>query len=818
MNKTYSRQTDMKWQKKWQATELYKFDRERVDKKLYCLEMFSYPSGSKLHLGHWYNYGLTDSWARLKRLQGHEVFQPMGFDAFGLPAENFAIKTGVHPRTSTESNMATMRRQLSEMGAMFDWDYQLATCDPEYYRWTQWLFLQLYKNDLAYLSEAPVNWCPSCQTVLANEQVVNGLCERCDAEIVRRDMTQWFFRITKYAEELLDGLNDLDWPSRTIAAQRNWIGKSTGSLIQFEVADSEHHFSVFTTRPDTLMGSTYAVLAPEHKLVDQITTPENRQLVADYELAARKLSEIDRLSTDKAKTGVFTGAYAIHPLTSQKIPIWIADYVLASYGTGAVMAVPGHDTRDYDFAVKYGLPIPQVIKSTDGSPDDLPYTPYGILVNSGEFDGLTSEEGMKAIVNSLAKDEQGSFSINYRLRDWLISRQRYWGAPIPIIHCPECGIVPVPEEDLPVELPFDVDYKPEGKPPLASNEAFYHTTCPKCGGPAHRDPNTLDTFVDSSWYFLRYPDNKNSNEAWDADWINKMLPVDKYVGGPEHACMHLLYARFITMALRDMGYLNFGEPFLSLTHQGIILGPDGKRMSKSRGNVISPDNYIAEFGSDVLRLFLAFGYAYTEGGPWNESGLKAVARFVERVERMIIHINELRQSDTPHHNALGKAEKDVNYVRHYAIKGITADADHMQYNTCVSRMMELINALYKYDLENDVKNVAFMADCARDLMLMISPFAPHFAEEMWEQSGYPYSIFNQQWPEYDEKALILDTVEIAIQINGKIRDKIDISSSMTKAEIEALVVSNDTVKAAIGDKKIVKIIVVPQRLVNIVVR
>ena len=496
-------------------------------------------------------------------------------------------------------------------------------------------------------------------------------------------MTQWFFRITKYAEELLDGLNDLDWPSRTIAAQRNWIGKSTGSLIQFDVADSEHHFSVFTTRPDTLMGSTYAVLAPEHKLVDQITTPENRQLVADYELAARKLSEIDRLSTDKAKTGVFTGAYAIHPLTSQKIPIWIADYVLASYGTGAVMAVPGHDTRDYDFAVKYELPIPQVIKSTDGSPDDLPYTPYGILVNSGEFDGLTSEEGMKAIVNSLAKDDQGSFSINYRLRDWLISRQRYWGAPIPIIHCPECGIVPVPEEDLPVELPFDVDYKPEGKPPLASNEAFYHTTCPKCGGPAHRDPNTLDTFVDSSWYFLRYPDNKNSNEAWDADWINKMLPVDKYVGGPEHACMHLLYARFITMALRDMGYLNFGEPFLSLTHQGIILGPDGKRMSKSRGNVISPDNYIAEFGSDVLRLFLAFGYAYTEGGPWNESGLKAVARFVERVERMIIHINELRQSDTPHHNALGKAEKDVNYVRHYAIKGITADADqHAVQHVC----------------------------------------------------------------------------------------------------------------------------------------
>ncbi len=811
---TYSRKTDLKWQRKWDETKLYSFNKENLDKKLYCLEMFSYPSGANLHLGHWYNYGLTDSWARLKRLQGYEVFQPMGFDAFGLPAENFAINTGVHPKTSTENNINTMRKQLREMGAMFDWDYEVVTCEPEYYKWTQWLFLKLFDKDLAYISDAPVNWCPSCQTVLANEQVVDGHCERCDAEIIRRDMTQWFFKITAYADKLLDNLDSLDWPSRTIAAQKNWIGKSVGSDIEFEIDGTNHSFTVFTTRPDTLYGASYAVLAPEHKLVDKIVKDEYKESVQEYQLYARKQSEIDRLSTAKEKSGVFTGSYAIHPLNGEKLPIWIADYVIASYGTGAVMAVPGHDSRDYDFAKKYTLPIPRVIKG-QGNDDSLPFTDYGTLVNSDKFNDLTSEEAINEIVNELKNSSKGDFAISYRLRDWLISRQRYWGAPIPIIHCDSCGTVPVPEEDLPVVLPFDVDYKPKGKAPLQTNSDFYHTKCPKCDGEAFRDPNTLDTFVDSSWYFLRYPDNKNPQKAWDPSLINKMLPVDKYVGGPEHACMHLLYARFINMALNDMGFVDFEEPFKSLTHQGIILGPDGKRMSKSKGNVVSPDGYIEEHGSDVLRLFLAFGYAYTEGGPWDENGISATVRFVERVERIIQKVNTYELTD---YSLMKKDEKELNYIRNYAIKGITEDADKMQYNTCVSRMMELTNALYKYDNDVNTKNIQLMKDCIKDLMIIMSPFAPHFCEEMWNQSGYEFSIFNQDWPEVNESALILETVEIAVQINGKVRSKLDISSSLSKQEIEEFALNDSEVKSLIEGKSVIKVIVVPNRLVNIVVK
>ncbi len=809
--KNYSRKTDLKWQKRWEETKLYKFDRSRIKDKLYCLEMFSYPSGYKLHVGHWYNYGLTDSWARMKRMQGYEVFQPMGFDAFGLPAENYAIQTGVHPQVSTENNIVSMRRQLREMGAMFDWDYELSTCDPEYYKWTQWLFLQLYKHDLAYMAEAPVNYCPSCQTVLANEQVVNGLCERCDAEVIQKNMTQWFFRITKYVERLLAGLDNLDWPTRTIAAQRNWIGKSIGSELLFRVADSDLSFKVFTTRADTLSGATYAVLAPEHHLVEQLTKPEFTEAVAAYQEEARKQTEVQRLSTEKEKTGVFIGSYAVHPLSGEHIPIWIADYVLASYGTGAVMAVPGHDTRDFAFATKYNLPIVRVITSETEPP--LPFVEDGILINSGQFNGLNSEDARKKIVEFLQDKQEAEFKTSYRLRDWLISRQRYWGAPIPVIHCPHCGIVPVPEKDLPVELPFNVDYTPSGKPPLASNEEFYHTKCPICQADSVRDPNTLDTFVDSSWYFLRFPDNKNSNEPFNSEWINKMLPVDKYVGGPEHACMHLLYSRFINMALKDMGYVDFEEPFLSLTHQGIILGPDGKRMSKSRGNVISPDSYIDQFGSDILRVFLAFGYAYTEGGPWDENGIQATVRFIERVERLLNRIKDLPEG----HDNIDKAEKEVNYTRHYAIKGITEDAHRMQFNTCISRLMELTNALYRY-LELPEQNTRFIKEVGRDLMLLIAPFAPHFAEEMWEEAGYEYSIFNQQWPAFDPDALILDTVEIVLQINGKIRAHLEIPSSMDKKEIEEYILGNDEYAVHWEGKQIVKIIVVPGRLVNIVVR
>jgi leucyl-tRNA synthetase len=534
---TYSTAVDRKWQKRWAETELYKFDTSRTDKKLYCLEMFSYPSGAKLHVGHWWNYGLADSWTRMKRLQGWNVFHPMGFDAFGLPAENYAIKTGIHPLDSTVSNIETMEQQLRLLGATYDWDYEVKTCMPDYYRWTQWLFLKLYERGLAYRKEAPVNWCPSCNTVLANEQVVDGCCERCETPVTKRNLTQWFFKITDYAEELLQKLDGLDWPERTKIMQRNWIGKSVGANIDFRLADHDGAVTVFTTRADTLLGVSYVVIAPEHPLVDAITTADRLPAVREYQEYAKRQSEVDRLSTTKEKTGVFTGAYAIHPLTGERIPVWIADYVLATYGTGCVMAVPAHDTRDHEFAVKYELPIPRVIKARDAGADALPFTEYGVLVNSGEFDGITSEDGLVRIVARLAESGKGEAKVTYRLRDWLVSRQRYWGTPIPVIHCDHCGIVPVPEDQLPVLLPYVDDYRPaaDGQSPLAKSAEFVNTTCPVCGRPARRDTDTLDTFVCSSWYYLRYPNARDSEQAFDPAWTNKLLPVDKYVGGPEHA-------------------------------------------------------------------------------------------------------------------------------------------------------------------------------------------------------------------------------------------------------------------------------------------
>ncbi|HCD09037.1 MAG: leucine--tRNA ligase [Thermoanaerobacter sp.] len=814
----YSVEIDRKWQKRWEETKLYKFNPKNVDKKLYCLEMFSYPSGAKLHVGHWYNYGPTDSWARMKRMQGWEVFHPMGFDAFGLPAENYAIKTGIHPYDSTMENIRTMEKQLREMGATFDWDYEVITCLPDYYKWTQWIFLKLFEAGLAYRKKAPVNWCPSCQTVLANEQVIDGKCERCGTEVTKKDLTQWFFKITAYAEELLEKLDELDWPEKTKIMQRNWIGKSDGAEIEFKVDGKDLTFKVFTTRADTLYGATYVVIAPEHEIVDLITTEEYKQAVEEYKEYARKQSEIERLSTEKEKTGVFTGAYAIHPLTGEKLPIWIADYVLATYGTGCVMAVPAHDERDYEFATKYNLPIKRVIKGIGDVEDSLPFVEYGVLVDSGEFAGLKSEEARIKIVEKLKQEGRAEFKVNYRLRDWLVSRQRYWGAPIPVIHCERCGIVPVPEEDLPVLLPYDVEFAPTGESPLKKHEGFMNVTCPKCGGKALRDPDTLDTFVDSSWYFLRYPDNKNDKEPFNKEWINKMLPVDKYVGGAEHATMHLLYARFVTKALRDLGYLDFDEPFKSLVHQGTILGPDGSRMSKSKGNVISPDEYIKEYGSDVFRLYLMFGFAYSEGGPWNDDGIKAIARFVNRVERFIDKFIETRNNPGKIKDDMGKDEKELNYVRQYAIKGVTEDAERFQFNTAIARIMELVNALYKYEADVEVKNIKFYEEVVADLIRLLAPFAPHFSEEMWEKLGYEYSVFNQKWPKWDEKALQRDVVEIAVQVNGKVRGRLEVPSNATDEEVEKLALSDKNVKAYVDGKEIKKVIVVKNRLVNIVVK
>ncbi|NLY19274.1 MAG: leucine--tRNA ligase [Clostridiaceae bacterium] len=811
----YSTKIDEKWQKRWEETRLYRFDREKLNKKLYCLEMFSYPSGANLHVGHWYNFGLTDSWARMKRLQGYNVFHPMGFDAFGLPAENYAIKTGIHPKDSTYKNIDTMEKQLKKMGATYDWDYELITSDPEYYKWTQWIFLKLYEKGLAYRKKAPVNWCPSCKTVLANEQVVDGACERCHNEVSKRDLTQWFFKITEYAQELLDCIPDLDWPEKTKKIQVNWIGRSEGAEVEFSVYNSDKTFKVFTTRADTLYGVTYVVLSPESELTGEITTDEYREQVEAYKEYARKQTDVERLSTVKEKSGVFTGGYAVNPVNGEKIPIWISDYVLVSYGTGCVMAVPGHDERDFEFATKFNLPIRRVINGKDGKPAELPFVEYGVLTNSMEFTGMDSETARIAIVEKLKKEGKAEFKVNYRLRDWLVSRQRYWGAPIPVIHCEYCGIVPVPEEELPVELPYDVEFTPDGESPLLKCEAYINTTCPECGKPAKRDPDTLDTFVCSSWYYLRYPDNKNSREAFNREWINKLLPVDKYVGGAEHAAMHLLYSRFITKALRDMGYLDSDEPFKSLIHQGTILGPDGSRMSKSKGNTVSPDKYIEEYGSDVFRLYLAFGFAYTEGGPWSDEGIKAISRFVNRVDRLVEKFRE--EKSMPGSDAYGANEKELTFVQHTAIKGVTEDAEKFQFNTSIARLMELVNALYKYDsLPN--KNRKLMEEAIRDLIILLSPFAPHFAEEMWEVMGYEYSVFNQSWPVYDPKALVKDTVEMAVQINGQVKYRIEVASDADKKVIEETALNDEKAATYLKDKQIIKIIVIPGRLVNIVVK
>ncbi|WP_353892277.1 leucine--tRNA ligase [Proteinivorax hydrogeniformans] len=809
---SYSTKIDEKWQKKWDETELYKFDTDNVEQKLYCLEMFSYPSGSNLHAGHWYNYGLTDSWARFKKLKGHEVFQPMGFDAFGLPAENYAIKTGIHPKDSTMNNIDTMEKQLKAMGAMFDWDYSVVTCDPKYYRWTQWLFLKLYENDLAFRKNAQVNWCPQCNTVLANEQVIEGFCERCENEVTKKKLTQWFFKITKYAEELLEGHKDIDWPEKTKAMQKNWIGKSIGSEITFKIVDKDINFTAFTTRPDTLFGVTYAVLAPENPLVDEITTKEYREQMDSYIEETKKRSEIERQASNDEKTGVFTGSFAINPINGEKIPVWVADYVLYSYGTGAVMAVPGHDERDFQFATKYELPIKRVIESSDD--DSLPFTGEGKLVNSDEFDGLSWQDGKKAIIDKLNQSKLGKNKVQYKLRDWLVSRQRYWGAPIPIIYCDDCGVVPVPEKDLPVELPYDVDFSPDGISPLKKHEDFINTHCPKCGKEAKRETDTLDTFVDSSWYFLRYPDNENTEKPFDKEWIDKMLPVDKYVGGPEHACMHLLYARFIFKALRDMGYVSSSEPFKSLIHQGIILGPDGNKMSKSKGNVISPDSYIEEYGSDVFRLYLMFGFAYTEGGPWDENGIKPIKRFVDRIERIIL--TYLQNSSDSDDKQMGKEEKELNYLRHNTIKSVDNDTDKFQFNTSIARMMELLNGLFKYMETDKSKNLKLVREILEDFVIILAPHAPHFAEEMWEKLGMEYSVFNQQFPKYDERALVMDTQELAVQINGKVRGKIEVESGSSNEEIEKTALSNDKISANLEGKTVRKVIVIKGRIVNIV--
>ncbi|HPZ08038.1 MAG TPA: leucine--tRNA ligase [Candidatus Eremiobacteraeota bacterium] len=822
MTEYNTKKIEEKWKKKWEEWKLYEVDVEKIeeDKKCYCLVMFSYPSGDKLHVGHWFNFGPTDTWARFKKMQGYQVFEPMGFDAFGLPAENYAVKTKVHPRISTINNIEFMRKQLREIGAMYDWRYEVVTCEPEYYKWTQWVFLQLYKRGLAYKAEAPVNWCPECNTVLANEQVQDGNCDRCHTEVTKKSLNQWFFRITGYAEKLLEGLQHIDWPEKTKIMQTNWIGRSEGTEVYFNIAESNKTFTVFTTRPDTLYGATYVVFAPEHPLVSEITTVDRKEEVKKYIENTLKIKEIDRTSTIKEKTGVFTGAYAINPINGEKIPVWIADYVLYSYGTGAVMAVPAHDERDFEFAKKYNLPVREVILKpgkNKETPLEKPYADAGIMVNSAHFNGLSSDRGIDKITKELEEKAKGKPKINYRLRDWLISRQRYWGAPIPVIYCPDCGEVPVPEEELPVLLPDNVDFSPTGESPLKKCKEFLNTTCPKCRKGATREVDTMDTFVCSSWYFLRYPCAQNSRVPFEKELINKMLPVDKYVGGPEHTCMHLLYARFITMALHDMGYINFTEPFSSLTHQGMILGPDHFRMSKSRGNVISPESYIEKYGSDIFRCYLMFGFAYTEGGAWEDAAIVAIDRFLKRFWKIVNNYTELFQKDEEKRE-LTEEDKNLNRVRHNSIKGITYDIERFQFNTSISRIMELVNELYKYsEIPQEKQNNGLIKEIIEDLIRLFAPMAPHFTEELWEKTGHKKSIFLETWPTYDPLALAREMINIAVQINGKLRAQMEIPVSITDKELQAEVLKYGRIPKLLEGKNIKKIIIVKRKLVNIVV-
>lgn len=804
---------ESKWQKWWEDQGLYNFKADS-DNKLYCLTMFSYPSGDKLHIGHWYNFGPADTWARFKRLQGFDIFEPMGFDAFGLPAENFAIKHGIHPADSTDKNTATMERQLRAIGAMYDWNKKVDTSKPEYYKWTQWVFLQLYKEGLAYRAQAPVNWCPGCSTVLANEQVIDGCCERCDSKVERKNLKQWFFRITKYAQRLLDNIPSLNWPDKTKQMQNNWIGRSEGALIDFPLEGKEGRIKVFTTRPDTLMGVTYLVMSPENPLIDEIVAPSFQEKVSEYKSFAASKSEIDRMSTENEKTGVPLGIYCTHPISGERIPVWTGDYVIASYGTGSVMAVPAHDERDFEFAQKYSLPIKSVIRPTDRSePESLPFVEPGIMYNSKEFDGLKSEDGKKSVGARLEKLGLGSLSINYRLRDWLISRQRYWGAPIPIIYCEKCGEVPVPEQDLPVLLPRNVEFKPDGKSPLAQCHDFIHVKCPVCGASARREADTMDTFVCSSWYYLRYPSAELDNMAFDPEITKKWLPVDMYIGGAEHACMHLLYARFFTMALHDMGFVDFEEPFTRLIHQGCITS-GGEKMSKSRGNVVSPDAFVQKYGADTFRMYLMFMGDYTEGGDWSDVGITGIERFLKRAWKICLeNMPEMAPGeigDSPRINQL-------RHVVHRTIKAVSRDLEELKFNTAISRMMELVTEMIDYGNE-EKKDPGALQEATETLMLLLAPFAPHFSEELHGKMGGACSVFERSWPQWEEKLAQKDIITYAIQINGKLRDTIEAPKDMGKEDILNMAKKSARVQEYLTDYQVIKEIFVPGRIVNYVVK
>lgn len=794
------KEIEKKWRKSWEKSPVNVNDGKRP--KYYCLDMFPYPSGSGLHVGHWRGYVISDVWSRYKILKGYYIIHPMGWDAFGLPAENYAIKMGVHPSKSTAENVTNIKRQINEIAAIYDWDMEVNTTDPEFYKWTQWIFIKMFKAGLAYEKEMPINWCPSCKTGLANEEVVNGCCERCGEPVTKKNLKQWMLKITAYADRLLADLDKLDWPEKVKKMQSDWIGKSYGAEIDFAVEGSDKKIKVYTTRPDTLYGATFMVLAPEHTLAKELAAPEQKAAVEDYIFKASMKSSVDRLQ-DKEKTGVFSGSYAINPLNNKPIPIWISDYVLADYGTGAIMCVPAHDDRDFEFARKFNIPVIQVIAKDGVENPDLTeaYTEPGIMINSGEFNGMNSTDAKRDVPGMLEARGIGKKTTNYKLRDWVFSRQRYWGEPIPIVHCEHCGAVPVPEDQLPLLLPEVERYQPTGtgESPLADIHEWVNTTCPVCGAPAKRETNTMPQWAGSSWYFLRYVDNKNKEELVSKEKADKYLPVDMYIGGVEHAVLHLLYSRFYTKFLHDIGAVDFDEPFTRLFNQGMI-GKNGAKMSKSKGNVVSPDELVKDYGCDSLRLYELFVGPPELDSEWDDRGMDGVYRFINRFWNLVMENKDKNI----------KATEDMVKLRHKMVYDITTRLESFSLNTVVSGFMEYNNKMI--DL---AKKAGIDKKTLETAIILLAPFVPHVSEELWSQLGHTASVFRETWPEYDEDKMKDNEVEIAVQINGKTKAVVMAGTEEAKEQIIA------KAKEAVSDKltgSIVKEIYVPGRIVNIVMK
>ncbi len=795
-----------KWQKIWTENDQYKTDTTDSSKpNYYTLEMFPYPSGN-IHMGHVRNYSIGDVVARFKKMEGYNVLHPMGWDSFGLPAENAAIKHGVHPHKWTMANIEDMKAQLKLLGLSYDWEREVATSTPEYYRFTQEIFLKFLEAGLAYKKKSFVNWCPSCETVLANEQVVGGQCERCDAVVVKKDLEQWYFKTTAFAEELLNDLDTLDgWPEKVKTMQRNWIGKSNGAELRFDIEGTDKSMTVYTTRPDTTYGVTFMVLAPESELVQELVA--GTEYEADVNAFVQKMhtkTEIERTSSDTEKEGMFIGKYVINPVNGNKIPVWIANYVLADYGTGAIMAVPAHDDRDKEFAQKYNLDIIPVIDEDNK------------MINSEEFNGMDASKAFDGIVEKLAKENRGKKTVNYRLRDWLLSRQRYWGCPIPVVYCDDCGIVPVDKKDLPVLLPTDVEFTGKGESPLTTSKEFATTACPCCGKEARREVDTMDTFVDSSWYFLRYIDPKNTEEPFSKEMVNKWMPVDQYIGGVEHAIMHLLYSRFFVKAFKSMGMLDFDEPFKNLLTQGMVL-MDGSKMSKSKGNTVSPIEIINKYGADTARLFVLFAAPPERDLDWSEQGVEGCFRFLNRVYRLVDELAEVAKSNAEV-KTVTKEDKAMRLVIHSTLKKVTTDlSEKFGFNTAIAALMELINEMYKYK-ELDTRNDGIIKEGIETIVTILAPFTPHIGEELWTMIGKEGSVFNISWPSYDESALVQDEVEVIVQVNGKLRAKVSMDANISREDMEKVAMEDAKVQAAIEGKDVVKVIAVPKKLVNIVVK